>query len=228
MACCVKIYGPAAACVLCSCSLAFKRGRGERAIARLEPIWMVNLTARYRSSLACCDTGLQQHACFVAGSLAFKRGRGERVIARLEQSQIWMVNLDCAINYRSSLECCVKIYGPAAACVLCSWSACPQARPRRARRRESRPITNLDGRFRLRDRLPINLACLSRFAGPQQLVCFVAGLLAFKRGRGECAIARLEQSQICMVNLDCAINHRSSLASCVKIYGPAAACVLCS
>ena len=111
-------------------------------------------------------TGLQQHACFVAGSLAFKRGRGERAIARLEQSPIWMVNLDCAINYRSSLECCVKIYGPAAACVLCSWSACPQARPRRARRRESRPITNLDGRFRLRDRLPIKLGVFVKICGP--------------------------------------------------------------
>ena len=119
-------------------------------------------------------TGLQQHACFVAGPLALEHGRGERAAASPDQSQIWMADFDCAIAHRSSL------------------------------------------------------ACLSRFAGPQQLVCFVAGLLAFKRGRGECAIARLEQSQICMVNLDCAINHRSSLASCVKIYGPAAACVLCS
>ena len=101
--------------------------------------------------------GPQQQACFVAGSLAFKRNRGERAIARLEHSQICMVNLDCAINHRSSLACCVKIYGPAAACVLRSWSACPQARPRRARRRESRPITNLDGQFRLRERLPIKL-----------------------------------------------------------------------
>ena len=111
-------------------------------------------------------TGLQQHACFVASSLAFKRVRGERVIARLEQSQIWMVNLDCAISYRSSLECCVKIYGPAAACVLYSWSACPQAQPRRARRREPRPITNLDGRFRLRDRPPIKLGVFVKICGP--------------------------------------------------------------
>ena len=112
-----------------------------------DPAW--NVVSRF--------TGLQQHACFVAGPLALKHGRGERAAASPDQSQIWMANFDCAINYRSSLECCVKIYGPAAACVLCSWSACPQARPRRARRCESRPITNLDGRFRLRDRLPIKL-----------------------------------------------------------------------
>ena len=129
-----------------------------------DPAW--NVVSRF--------TGLQQHACFVAGPLALEHGRGERAAASPDQSQIWMADFDCAIAHRSSL------------------------------------------------------ACLSRFAGPQQLVCFVAGSLAFKRGRGECAIPRIEQSQICMVNLDCAINHRSSLACCVRIYGPAAACVLCS
>ena len=104
--------------------------------------------------------GPQQQACFVAGSLAFKRGRRERAIARLEQSQIWMVNLDCAINNGSSLACCVKIYGPAAACVLCSWFACFQARSRRARYREARAIANLDGQLGLRDQLPIQLGML--------------------------------------------------------------------
>ena len=101
--------------------------------------------------------GPQQLVCFVAGLLAFKRGRGECAIARLEQSQICMVNLDCAINNGSSLACCVKIYGPAAACVLCSWFACFQARSRRARYRKARAIANLDGRVRLRDQLTINL-----------------------------------------------------------------------
>ena len=127
-------------------------------------------------------TGLQQHACFVAGSLAFKRGRGERAIARLEQSQICMVNLDCAINIGSSLACCVKIYGPAAACVLCSWFACFQAQSRRARYREARAIANLDGQLGLRDQLTDPAwNVVSRFTGLQQHACFVAGPLALKR-----------------------------------------------
>ena len=172
--------------------------------------------------------GPQQQACFVAGSLAFKRNRGERAIARLEHSQICMVNLDCAINHRSSLACCVKIYGPAAACVLRSWSACPQARPRESAPPRV-PTNHKSGWPILTARTPTDQAwlILTRFAGPQQQACFVAGSLAFKRGRVR-VIARLEQSQIWMVNLDCAINYRSSLECCVKIYGPAAACVLCS
>ena len=114
--------------------------------------------------------GPQQPACFVVGPLALKRGRGEGAAARLEQSQIWMADFDCVINYRSRLACFAKICGPAAACVLCSWPCCSQARPRRARRRESRPITNLDGRFRLRDQLPTRLSELyQNFEDPSSL-----------------------------------------------------------
>ena len=173
-------------------------------------------------------TGLQQHACFVAGPLALKHGRGERAAASPDQSQIWMADFDCAISYQSTLTCSVKICGPAAACRLCSWFACFQARTQRAPSRGSSNCKS--GWTTWTAPSPTDQAwhVLSRFAGPQQLACFVAGSLAFKRGRGERAIARLEQSQIWMVNLDCAINYRSSLACCVKIYGPAAACVLCS
>ena len=105
-------------------------------------------------------TGLQQHACFVAGPLALKHGRGERAAASPDQSQIWMANFDCANAYRSSLAYFDKICGPAAAGVLCSWFACFQARSRRARYREARAIANLDGQLGLRDQLPIQLGML--------------------------------------------------------------------
>ena len=42
--------------------------------------------------------------------------------------------------------------------MLCSWPASSQVRPQRARRRESQPITNLDGRIRLRDQLLTRLS----------------------------------------------------------------------
>ena len=69
---------------------------------------------------------------------------------------------------------------------------------------------------------------VTRFTGPQQQACFVAGPLALKHGRGERAAASRDQSQFWMANFDCANAHRSSLACFVKFCGPAAAGVLCS
>ena len=86
-----------------------------------------------------------------------------------------------------------KIWRTAAACVLCSWPLCSQGRPRRARRREARAITNLDGRFRLRDYLPITLErCICQdLRGPQQHACFVAGPLLLSSAAAESAPPRV-------------------------------------
>ena len=115
-----------------------------------DPAW--NVVSRF--------TGLQQHACFVAGLLALKHGRGERAAASPDQSQIWMANVDCANAYRSSLACFDKICGPAATGVLCSWFACFQAQSRRARYREARALANLYGQLGLRDQSQIKLGML--------------------------------------------------------------------